>query len=149
MLARCFVIQLWKDVLTSKEHCKRTFGKEGDSPSEYLHIKEENIQTEHIVLLKPTITFSYTLRRQWSKIPILARHMILSSAMSQTHLKTSESCLVLHHTATGMSVPLVCDEGHLEQGGDVEHANEESDGDGVHLAEEEDEGGGEGAGQGE
>ena len=48
-----------------------------------------------------------------------------------------------------MSVPLVCDEGHLEQGGDVEHADEESDGDGVHLAEEEDEGGGEGAGQGE
>ena len=48
-----------------------------------------------------------------------------------------------------MSVPLICDEGHLEQGGDVEHADEESDGDGVHLGEEEDEGGGEGAGQGE
>ena len=48
-----------------------------------------------------------------------------------------------------MSVPLVCDEGHLKQGGDVEHADEESDGDGVHLAEEEDEGGGKGANQGE
>ena len=63
--------------------------------------------------------------------------------------KTSENDLVLHHTDTGMSVPLVCDEGHLEQGGDIEHADEESDGDGVHLGEEEDEGGGEGAGQGE
>ena len=37
----------------------------------------------------------------------------------------------------------------MEQGGDIEHADEESDGDGVHLSEEEDEGGGEGAGQGE
>ena len=79
----------------------------------------------------------------------MARHMILSSAMSQTHLKTSENCFVFHHTDTGMTIPLVCDEGHLEQGGDVEHADEESDGDGVHLAEEEDESGGEGANQGE
>ena len=79
----------------------------------------------------------------------MARHMILSSAMSQTHLKTNENGLVFHHTDTGMSVPLVCDKGHLEQGGDIEHADEESDGDGVHLGEEEDEGGGEGAGQGE
>ena len=74
--------------------------------------------------------------------------MILSSAMSQTHLKTNENGLVFHHTDTGMSVPLVCDKGHLEQGGDIEHADEESDGDGVQLGEEEDEGGGEGAGQG-
>ena len=79
----------------------------------------------------------------------MARHMILSSAMSQTHLKTNENGLVFHHTDTGMSVPLVCDKGHLEQGGDIEHADEESDGDGVQLGEEEDEGGGEGAGQGE
>ena len=48
-----------------------------------------------------------------------------------------------------MSVPLVCNKGHLNQSGDIEHADEESDGDGVHLGEEEDEGGGEGAGQGE
>ena len=36
MLARCFVIQLWKDVVTSKEHCKRTFCKEGYFSAEYL-----------------------------------------------------------------------------------------------------------------
>ena len=60
MLAGCFVVQLREDGVAAKEHCERTFGKEGDSPSEYLHIKEleENVQTEHIVLLQPTITFS-------------------------------------------------------------------------------------------
>ena len=47
-----------------------------------------------------------------------------------------------------MSVPLVCNKGHLNQSGDIEHADEESDRGGVHLGEEEDEGGGEGAGQG-
>ena len=45
MLAGCFVIQLWEDGIAAKEHCERTFGKEGDSPSEYLHnIKEKIIR---------------------------------------------------------------------------------------------------------
>ena len=47
-----------------------------------------------------------------------------------------------------MHPPLVCDEGDLEQGGDIERADEESAGYNVQLGEKEDEGGGEGAGQG-
>ena len=101
MLARCLVIQLWKDVVTSKEHCKRTFCKEGYFPAEYLKIKEEpeQLQMEGSAgpLIKLTITFSYTFRRQWSKIPILAQHMILSSATSQIHLNKDENFLILPH----------------------------------------------------
>ena len=65
MLAGCFIIQLWEDGVAAKEHCERTFGKEGDSPSEYLHIKEleENVQTDHIVLLR-----SYSLTETYHHI---------------------------------------------------------------------------------
>ena len=66
--------------------------------------------------------------------------------MSQIHL-LEQYCLNDYKRCS--YPPLVCDEGDLEQGGDIECADEESAGDDVQLGEEEDEGGGEGAGQGE
>ena len=48
-----------------------------------------------------------------------------------------------------MHPPLVCDEGDLEQGGDVQRANQERASEDIDLGEEEYEGGGKRAGQGE
>ena len=65
--------------------------------------------------------------------------------MSQIHL-LEQYCLNDYKRC--LYPPLVCDEGDLEQGGDIQCADEESAGHNVELCEEEDEGGGEGAGQG-
>ena len=58
--------------------------------------------------------------------------------MSQTHLSSS---VVVLSPPTEDSPP-VGDDGHLEQGGHVEHPYEECDGGDVELRAEEDEGGG-------
>ena len=62
--------------------------------------------------------------------------------MSQTHLNSSVGLLLSPPTEDS---PPVGDDGHLEQGGHVEHPNEEGDGGDVELRAEEDEGGGQGA----
>ena len=62
--------------------------------------------------------------------------------MSQIHLNSSVGILLSPPTEDS---PPVGDDGHLEQGGHVEHPNEEGDGGDVELRAEEDEGGGQGA----